>query len=151
MKSREIMSRVLFCCTPSDTVERAAQLMRDHEIGAIPIVNDCTERRLVGIVTDRDICLRAVAAGKAGATLAIADVMSKWPTTCSPDDPIEVCEEIMRRKQIRRVPVVDSRGVCLGMVSQADIALNDTAEHIYRTLAAISQHAAYGIKAAVNH
>ena len=141
MKSREVMSTVLFCCTPDESTEKAAQLMRDHEIGAIPIVNDCSERKLVGIITDRDICLKVVAAGKAASSVQISDVMTRWPITCSPEDPIEVCEDIMRQRQIRRIPVVDAKGVCLGIVAQADIALHDTPEHTGRTLAAVSQHA----------
>lgn len=141
MKCREIMSRVLFCCTPSETAEKAAQLMRDQDIGSIPVVNDYTERKLVGIVTDRDICLKTAAAGMAANAVRISEIMIRWPVTCSPEDPVEACEEIMRQRQVRRVPIVDVRGVCLGIVSQADIALHDSADHTYMTLAAVSRHA----------
>jgi CBS domain-containing protein len=146
MRAREIMSKVLFYCTPEETTERAAQLMREHDIGAVPVVNDCTERKLVGVLTDRDICIKVAAAGKSANAVRVADVMTRWPVTCSPEDPIEACEEIMRQRQVRRVPVIDARGVCIGMVSQADVALHDTADHTQRMLAAISQHvwAAHG-------
>lgn len=141
MKSKDIMSKVLFCCTPDESAEKAAQMMRDQDVGAIPIVNDCTERKLVGIVTDRDICLRIVAAGRDPHAVPIADVMTRWPVACSPEDSIDACEETMRQRQVRRIPVVDRRGACLGIVAQADIALHDTADHTHRTLAAVSQHA----------
>jgi CBS domain-containing protein len=79
MRAREIMSKVLFYCTPEETTERAAQLMREHDIGAVPVVNDCTERKLVGVLTDRDICIKVAAAGKSANAVRIADVMTRWP------------------------------------------------------------------------
>lgn len=151
MKAREIMSKLLFCCTPDETAEKAAQMMRDHDIGSIPVVNDYAERKLLGIVTDRDICLRVIAAGHLADTVKLADIMTKWPATCSPEDTVDACEEVMRRRQVRRVPVVDSRGICIGMISQADIALHDNADHAWRMLTAISQHGQYVDKPAFNH
>lgn len=151
MKIREIMSNRLFCCTPEETAERAAQMMRDHDIGSVPVVNDSTERKLIGIVTDRDICLHVAAAGQSAQAVKIGDIMTKWPVTCSPEDSVEACEEIMRHRQVRRVPVVDARGVCLAIVSQADIALHEPADHTYRVLSAVSRHvvAAHGNVASI--
>ena len=142
MKAKDVMSKTLFCCTPADSIQNAAALMKDNDVGAIPVVNDCKERKLLGIVTDRDICVKAVATGKSNGTMKISEVMTKGPTTCGPDEPIEACEALMERKQVRRIPVVDTHGVCIGIVSQADIALHDTAEHTYHTVATISQHRA---------
>jgi CBS domain-containing protein len=152
MKAKEIMSRVLFCCTPEETAEKAAQMMRDHDIGSVPVISDNTERKLLGIVTDRDICMKVTASGQRGDAVKLSEVMTPWPATCSPEDSVESCEEVMRRRQVRRIPIVDARGTCVGIVSQADIALHDTAEHAFTMLAAVSQHAHYaGGKPVFNH
>jgi CBS domain-containing protein len=140
MKVQDIMSKTLFCCTPADTTQQAATLMKDNDVGAIPVVNDCNERKLLGIITDRDICVKAVATGRSAGEVKVSEVMTSKPATCGLDESIEACEAIMERNQVRRIPVIDTRGVCIGMVSQADIALHDTAEHTHHTLAAISQH-----------
>ena len=140
MNVQGIMSKTVFCCTPADTIQQAATLMKDNDVGAIPVVNDCNERKLLGIITDRDICVKAVATGKSAGEVKVSEVMTSKPATCGLDESIEACEAIMERNQVRRIPVTDTRGVCIGMVSQADIALHDTAEHTHHTLAAISQH-----------
>jgi len=140
MKVQDVMSKTLFCCTPADSVQKAAELMKANDVGSVPVVNDCNERKLLGIVTDRDICVKAVASGKSNSTLKVSEVMTKGPVTCGPDESIEECEAKMVRNQVRRIPVIDSRGICIGVVAQADIALRDTAEHTHHTVAAISQH-----------
>jgi CBS domain-containing protein len=124
------------------TLQRAAQLMKEHDVGAIPVVNDCNERKLLGIITDRDICMKVVAQGNLTSTAKVSEAMTSAPATCRPNESIEGCESLMKRHQVRRIPVMDSSGVCVGIVSQADIALRDTPEHIKDTLAAVSQHRA---------
>lgn len=126
------MSKTLSCCAATDTLQKAAQLMKEQDVGAIPVVNDCDERKLLGIITDRDICMKVVAQGNLTSTAKVAEAMTSTLTTCRPDESIEGCESLMKRHQVRRIPVVDSRGVCVGIVSQADIALRDTPEHIQR-------------------
>ncbi|MGB8477529.1 MAG: CBS domain-containing protein, partial [Acidobacteriaceae bacterium] len=101
--------------------------------------NNDKERKLLGIITDRDICIKGVAAKKTNGTIKVMDVMTKSPITCRPDDSIEACESKMEQNQVRRIPVVDAHGVCIGIVAQADIALHDIAEHTSHTVAAISQ------------
>jgi CBS domain-containing protein len=140
MKVQDIMSKTLSCCAATDTLQRAAQLMKEHDVGAIPVVNDCGERKLLGIITDRDICMKVVAQGNLTSAAKVSEAMTSTPATCGPNDSIEGCESLMKRHQVRRIPVVDSTGVCMGMVSQADIALRDTPEHIKDTLAAVSRH-----------
>lgn len=142
MKVNEVMSKTLVCCTPTDTIQKAAELMNSSDVGAIPVVNDCTERKLLGIITDRDICIKSVAAGKSSSAMKVSDVMSKALVTCGPDESMESCEAKMERNQVRRIPVIDQKGICIGIVSQADIALRDTSEHTSHTVAAISQHPA---------
>ncbi|MHB1021161.1 MAG: CBS domain-containing protein [Acidobacteriaceae bacterium] len=138
MQVRDIMSKTVFSCTPNDSVHQVARLMKDHDIGAVPIVADNTVRKLVGIVTDRDLCVKVIAGERPLRDTKVGDIMTQSPTTCLPTDSIEKCETLMREKQVRRIPVVDAKGVCVGMIAQADIALHDTSEHISKTLAAVS-------------
>jgi CBS domain-containing protein len=119
MEAQEIMTRAPACCTPDHTVQEAARMMQDHDCGCIPVVDDA--RRLVGVVTDRDLACRCLAAGL-GPDTSVAEVMSLSPSCCSPDDDVQLVERIMENRQVRRVPVVDAQGECVGMVSQADVA-----------------------------
>lgn len=120
MKARDIMSRGIGSCTPEDRIQRAAELMEKHDCGSIP-VEDARTRRIVGVVTDRDIALRAVAAAKSPGTPVLA-IMSADPSCCSPDDDLEDVERIMEERQVRRVPVIDTEGRCVGIIAQADLA-----------------------------
>lgn len=121
MEVREIMSRDPEVCTPDDTLQQAARLMADCDCGSIPVVEGKEGKRLVGVITDRDIAVRGVAKGKTPDS-KVNDVMSPSPSTCSADDDIEVVEQIMVEKQVRRVPVVDDDGRVVGIVAQADLA-----------------------------
>ena len=126
MKARELMTAKPACCTPQDTVRKAAQLMREHDCGCIPVLEDEESKRVVGVITDRDIACRCMADGKGSETL-VKDVMSRDPTCCGSDDDVDAVERIMIEKQVRRVPVVDSEGGCVGMIAQADLVLNHSA------------------------
>ena len=121
MKAQDIMTANPACCTPDDTAQRAAELMEQNDCGCVPVVDDLETRHVVGVVTDRDIATRAVAAGKAPDT-RVRDVMSSQPSCCGADDDVEEVARIMSERQVRRVPVVDAKGCCVGMVSQADLA-----------------------------
>ena len=109
MKARELMTADPTCCTPEDTIQQAAQLMRDHNCGCIPVVEDARSKRLVGVVTDRDITIRCMAEGK-GPQTRVKDALSPNAKCCGPDDDVEAVERIMAGEQVRRVPVVDQRG-----------------------------------------
>lgn len=148
MKAKDVMSKQLFCCTPADNVQTAAKLMKSNNVGAIAIVNDCTRRILEGIITDRDICTNVVAQGKP-LTTSVGEAMSKKVFACKPEDSLEACEQLMSEQQVRRIPVITKTGECLGLISQADIALHDTnSEKVSRVLAAISKPAEAGIAVA---
>jgi CBS domain-containing protein len=139
MTINDVMTKTPFCCKQSDTALHAAELMKAHDVGSIPVVNNCEEKKLLGIVTDRDICLKIVGAGKASNSL-VKDAMTKSVATSHVDDTLDSCEAKMQTHQVRRIPVVDSHGICVGIVSLADVALHDSAEHTSRTLAEISRH-----------
>jgi CBS domain-containing protein len=122
MRAREVMTREPACCTPHTSAEEAAQLMRDHDCGVIPVVEDEGSKTLVGVVTDRDIALRGVGQGL-GPDAPVGDLMTRGPATCSPDDDIRDVERVMTEKKVRRVPIIDAAGQLVGIIAQADVAL----------------------------
>src|SRR4051812_5105104 len=114
MKAKEIMTSRPCVCTSTDSVAEVARLMRDNDCGAIPIVdNGC----VVGIVTDRDLAIRAIAEGRSADT-SVGEVMTASPCCCTSDDDIADVEKAMTVNQVRRIPIVDVEGCCLGIVSQ---------------------------------
>src|SRR5206468_5971916 len=121
MEAREIMTRDPACCTANDTVQQAAKLMAEHDCGCIPVVDDAKSKKVVGTITDRDIACRCTAEGK-NANTRVGDVMSPNPSCCSPEDDLRDVEKLMAERQVRRVPIVDQSGCCVGIVSQADLA-----------------------------
>ncbi|HEX6930409.1 MAG TPA: CBS domain-containing protein [Gammaproteobacteria bacterium] len=132
MRIQDIMTADPACCTPEMRIRDVARLMLDNDCGEIPVVDDMDSMHLVGVVTDRDIAIRAVAEGKDPTTTNIADIMSSSVVSAKLDDSVEECVELMEENQIRRIPIVDAQGRCCGIVAQADIALRgdskDTAE-----------------------
>jgi CBS domain-containing protein len=139
MLVRDLMSRQVVCCTPWDTAQVAANLMKTRGVGAIPVVLDRAVPLLEGIVTDRDLCCSVVAGAKRGNAIKIGELMTRVPVTCEPDDTLEFCEELMQENQVRRIPVVDKWGRCIGIVAQADMALHAPAAQIAKTVAEISK------------
>ena len=141
MRVQEIMTKDPSCVTANATVREAAQLMRTEDVGIVPVVEQGADRKLVGVVTDRDIAIRCVADGRDGASCRVSDVMSgDTLTTCRPNDDVETVMETMGREQVRRIPIIDERGALVGIVSQADVArkaknddrVGDTVERISR-------------------
>lgn len=125
MKAKELMTTEPACCTPESTLREAARLMREHDCGCIPVVEG-DSRRLVGVLTDRDITCRCVAEGGSADT-RVREIMSTDPQICHPDDDVAAVEQIMMQARVRRVPVVDAQGNCVGIIAQADLALHDKA------------------------
>ena len=122
MLARDIMTRDPACCTPTASVQEAAKLMKQHDCGCIPVVDDSESKHLLGVITDRDLACRGIAEGLGTAT-AVETLMSRDPACCSPDSEIAEIERIMAGRQVRRVPVTDGEGCCVGIVAQADLAL----------------------------
>jgi CBS domain-containing protein len=125
MKVQDVMTTEPACCTPESTAREAARLMREHDCGCVPVVEG-ESKRVVGVVTDRDIACRCVAEGK-GPETPVREIMTRNPQCSHPGDDIAAVEQIMMQAQVRRVPVVDAKGNCVGMIAQADLALNDKA------------------------
>ena len=124
MKVREIMTASPACCTPDTSLQEVAALFVNHDCGAIPVVDSDETRRPIGIVTDRDIACRAVAKGLNALELTARDCMSSPIATVSEDASLDEAIKLMEENKVRRLPVVDEQGRCIGIVAQADIALS---------------------------
>jgi CBS domain-containing protein len=121
MKAREVMSSNVEWVTREDSLTRAAQLMKQADIGAVPVVDSQDSMRLVGVITDRDIAIRHVAGDNAD-DCKVGDHMTDGRIhTCSPDDELDTVMRTMKTEQVRRVPVVEGDRL-VGMIAQADIA-----------------------------
>ncbi len=123
MKAMEIMTTDIGCCTMDTNLRECAQMMVDCDCGAVPVVQDSTSMRLMGIITDRDITVRAVAKGLDCQSTQVSQCMSTAPQTVQPDADLTEVERIMANSQVRRVPVVNEQGCLCGIISQADLAL----------------------------
>jgi CBS domain-containing protein len=143
MNISDLMSKNPRTVTPDTPVSEAAQLMKEEDIGMVPVVERVggaeTRGRLVGVITDRDIAIRQVAEGRSSDS-PVRDVMSSGVRTATPSDSVESVMELMGREQVRRVPIVDERGSLVGVVAQADLARKAKNEgHVERTVEQISQ------------
>lgn len=134
----EVMTRDVRSVSPQETIQRAAQLMDELNVGALPV---CEGPRLVGMVTDRDITIRATAAGHAPDSAHVEDVMSDQVRWCFDDQTVDEVMQQMGDSQIRRVPVVnpDTKEL-IGIVSLGDLATKHSAQ-VDRTLEEISSPA----------
>ena len=122
MNVESIMTKNPACCTPEMDLVEAAQLMLKYDCGEIPVVYSQSDKKILGVITDRDICIRAVAIGLNPLAMHVAQCMSCPPIMVSLNTTIEDCCQIMEDNQIRRLPVVDEHQNCCGIISLADIA-----------------------------
>ena len=122
-KTQSLMTRDVQTVHPKDTLQHAAQLMERLDIGALPV---CDDGRVVGMVTDRDITVRATAKGLAAST-AVDQVMSTDVVCCQEDDDVEQLQQTMCESQVRRVPIVGRDDNLVGIVSLGDLALRQSA------------------------
>jgi CBS domain-containing protein len=139
MKIREAMTPNPVTCIPSDTAQKAAQLMRDNNVGSLPVVSDHDSLRLLGMITDRDLCISVVADGLDSKSSTIERFISASPVTCREGENLDAAERAMQEHQIRRIPVIDGDGRCIGIVSQADMALKDKPDKVSKTVAEVSK------------
>ena len=122
MKARDLMTSNPECVTSDDTLQAAAQIMRDRDVGAVPVVESRESMRLAGVITDRDIAVRHVAEGHQGTDHRVRDHMSSGRLhTVGPDADADEVLSAMRDGQVRRIPVVEGDRL-VGIIAQADIA-----------------------------
>lgn len=124
MKIRDIMTKDIATLRSDDTIERAARLMKQYDVGSIPV---CTDEKIIGIITDRDIAVRSVAPGQVD-NQRVCDVMSTNLVVGNPDMDVQDAASIMSDRQIRRLPIVENQSL-VGIVSLGDISLEPTAKN----------------------
>ena len=132
----QVMTRGVRAMAPTDSVVRAAQLMEELDVGAVPI---CEKERLVGMVTDRDIVVRGVAQGLGGEGAQLSEIMSREVRFCHAEDPVDEVLNTMSVYQIRRMPVLDHEQHLVGIVSLGDIAASVRDLHVAESLGEISE------------
>jgi len=134
-----VMTPDVFCATANTTLVEIAQLMRDNDCGAIPIIDSPESMFPIGIVTDRDITVRIVAENRNPVELTARDAMSEGVVTITPDADLDECLDLMEENQLRRIIVVDDDGAVVGLVAQADIVEWASEDEIGELLEEISE------------
>ena len=122
MKVQDLMTHDVKRCHSQDTLAEAARIMLDHDCGVVPVVEDGDPARVVGMITDRDICMAAYSQGKNLEELHVEEAMARDLCTCAPENDVAEAEKRMSEGQVRRLAVVDRRGKLLGLLSLADLA-----------------------------
>ena len=133
---REVMSRNVESARPDMSVKEVAQIMKDRNIGSLPVAD---QRRVAGLITDRDITIRIVAEGRDPSSTRVADVMSRDVVSVKEDDPLENAERLMHDRQLRRLPVVNEQGELTGYLAMARIAREESPEQAGKVLKGVSQ------------
>ena len=134
MRAKDIMTERVVTATPETNLEEIARMLAEHDCGAIPIVKNENSKRPVGVVTDRDIVCRAVAAGRNPREVTAGEIMTSPCVTVPPGTRLDACCTTMEKNRVRRLVIVDDEGACCGILSQADVALRiaDKAGEIVR-------------------
>lgn len=134
-KIADIMSTDVRTVQPQDSLRRAAQCMQELDVGALPV---CDGERLLGMVTDRDIAVRAIADGLNPDEACVSDIMTPDVAFCTADQDAEEAKRLMGARQVRRLPVIDDNRRLVGIVSLGDLATRQTG-HIDRAVREISE------------
>lgn len=121
-KCSDVMTKDPVCVLPDEMVTEVAQIMQDEDIGSVPVIEDEKSKKLIGIVTDRDLALKVVAEGHDPKSTRVADVMTRQVVTCYEDDSVQKALDAMSEHQLRRIPVVDKHEQIVGIIAQADVA-----------------------------
>jgi CBS domain-containing protein len=121
-KCHEVMTKAPVCCLPSDMVAKAAGLMKSENIGSLPVIENEQTKKLVGIVTDRDLALKIIAEGRDAKSTQVEAVMTRKVLTCRAEDDLQKALDVMSEHQLRRLPVMDSDNKMVGIIAQADVA-----------------------------
>jgi len=126
MKIWELMERDVASCARTDSLNIAARIMWERDCGCVPVVD--RNNLVVGMVTDRDICMGAYTQGRSLHLIQVQDVMARPAVSCEPEDDLVTVESLMRDNKIRRLPVCDGDGKLVGMISLSDIAVESQRE-----------------------
>ena len=121
-KCSEVMTKNPVCCLPNELVAKVAQLMKSKDIGPVPIIENEQIKKLVGIVTDRDLALKIVAEGRDAKSTKAEEVMTRKVVTCRGEDDVQKALDAMSQRQLRRILVVDNDNKIVGIIAQADVA-----------------------------
>ena len=121
-KSRDVMTIDPVFCQPGDSITKVARIMKQEDVGSVPVVESTESRKLVGIITDRDIVVKFVADGRAPDSATVRDAMTPNPASCREDDDVDHALKLMKERQVRRMPIVDAAGRLSGIIAQADVA-----------------------------
>ncbi len=121
MKVKDIMTSDPVSVTPETPLREAARMMKQHNVGIIPVVEREGSKQLVGVITDRDIAVRCVAEGHDSSKCPVREAMSSDVQTARADDDVSSVMRLMGKEQVRRIPIVDERGALVGIVAQADV------------------------------
>jgi CBS domain-containing protein len=139
-KCYEVMTENPVCCLPSDTVSTVAELMKSKDIGPVPIIENEQTKRLIGIVTDRDLALKIVADARDPRSTKAEDVMTREVVTCRAEDDLQNAMDAMSGHKLRRIPVIDNNNRIVGIIAQADVAMRvDQSEKTAAMVREISQ------------
>ncbi len=137
---QEMMTKNPECCLASDKVYTIAQRMQSGNIGALPVVENHETKKLIGIITDRDLAVRVVGASLDATNTPVKNVMTPNPVTCYPADDVNTMLGIMASRQIRRIPIIDEMGYVVGIIAQADLAIQlENHDQVGRMIGQISQ------------
>ena len=135
MQLNRIMTGYVEVIAPERSIQEAAEQMRCLDVGVLPV---CDGDRLVGIITDRDLVVRAVADG--AERITVDEIMTRQPAYCFEDQDVEEAERVMEKNQIRRLPVLDHDSRIVGIVSLGDLAIRDDERRAGVTLERVSEH-----------
>ncbi len=141
-KIERYMTRDPVCCTPQNTLQEVAHMMVEYDCGEIPVVDSLQDKRIAGVITDRDICCRSVGKGLNPLDMRVEEVMTFPAVITTEDTDLATCAELMEKHQIRRIPVVDGYKRVIGIVSLADLARKQSAviPEILRDVSRPSMH-----------
>lgn len=139
MKVRDAMTPDPVCSLATDSAQEVAGILCKQGVGSVPVVTDHESRKLVGIITDRDLCCSVVANGLDPQSTPIENFISLNPVACREGESLDDCERLMQEHKVRRIPILDGDGRVIGIVSQADLALKDKPEKVAKTVAEVSK------------
>jgi len=155
VRVNEVMTANPTCCIPSESARTAATIMRDLDTGIVPIIENGVNRKLVGVVTDRDLCIGLICGKEIGenvdrhpAKTPVEQFMTTNVICCKPEDSLEKAVDLMKENQVRRILVVDDKDVVKGIVSMADLYLraNVPPKETSGTMESISQPSEEGTR-----